>query len=325
VRPGLPETAGNLVTARRLASRLAAAGREAAVVPADRLPAAGPGPGDVVHALHAVGAGLPALRWAGGAPVVWTFTGTDLDPGFAAALREAVPRVAAVVAMHPQAASELRAELGLPQDRVRVIAPGVEPAPPEAAGPTAEDAAGRGLLLFLPAGIRAVKDPDLAVAATAAVRAAGMEARLAIAGPAREPDFHRGFLARLAAAPFARYLGELPREAMPGWYRRADLVLNTSRLEGLSNAVLEAMAWGRPVLATDIPGNRAAIRHGEDGWLAPPADLPAAAVLLCRDPALRARLGAHAREAVRTRFSPQAEVRAHLELYAAVAGKGERP
>ena len=44
-------------------------------------------------------------------------------------------------------------------------------------------------------------------------------------------------------------------------------VVNCSAAEGLSNAVLEAMALGKAVVASDIPGNRAALCHGRTGWL----------------------------------------------------------
>lgn len=314
VREGLPVTSGNLVTARRLQEGLAAVGLQSRILAADALSAEpSPGPDEVVHALHAGRAGIPALQWAPHASMVWTFTGTDLEPEELQALRAAAPSVDALIAFHDEAAAEVRRALPVAADRVRVIPPGVDPRPePQTA------AAPSGLLFLLPAGIRAVKVPDLAVAAVAAVRQAGLDAHLYIAGPARDRAFHEDFIGRLAAIPFAHYLGELPRAEMGGWYVRADVVLNTSRAEGLSNSVLEAMATGRVVLATDIPGNRAAIRHGVDGWLAVPSALPAAAVRLARDAELRARLGAAARESVAQRFSPEREVAAYLRLYAEV-------
>ncbi len=315
VRAGLPPTAGNIITARRLALGLAAAGVPTAILSADALARrAPPAPDAVVHALHALGAGVAAVRWAGRAPVVWTFTGTDLadlDEAGLAAMREAAGAVAAHVAFHPDGATVIRQRLSLPPEGVRVIPPGVAPTggcPPEADPPD-------GPLLVLPAGLRAVKRPDLALDVLRAVRAAGTGARLVVLGPARDPEFQRAFLERLALVPEARYLGEVRHDEMADWYGRAALVLNTSEVEGLSNAVLEAMAAGRCVLATDIAGNRAAIRHGVDGWLASPADFAAAALRLLGDPGLRARLGAAAQASVRARFSPEAEIAALMRLY----------
>lgn len=312
VRAGLPWTAGNLVTAQRLASGLRASGLPTRILSADALSAEPrPGPADIVHALHAKGAGLPALDWAGPAPVVWTFTGTDLDAAEIAELAQAAPRVGRLVVFHEEAAAEVRQALPAAVDRVRVIPPGVA-LPPADPGPSPSAA---GLVLLLPAGIRPVKDPDLALTAAVTIADHGLPVQFWIAGPARDPAFHAAFLDRLGRVPFAHYLGEIPPQELAAWYASADLVLNTSRREGLANAVLEAMAHGRAVLATDISGNRAAIRHGRDGWLASAADLPAAAVRLAQDAPLRARLGAAARQSVAERFALQSELRAHLALY----------
>jgi glycosyltransferase involved in cell wall biosynthesis len=325
VPAGLPPTSGNWITAERWAARLRAMGITVSVHDAAQLgetPA--PGRGEVVHALHALRAGLPALRWAGPRPVLWTFTGTDLDPEALDQVRAAAGAVAALVAFHPEAAAELRRALPAAADRVRVVAPGVPLPrlrtirPADAAG-----AAGGEVRFLLPAGLRPVKQPELALEAVRYVRAAGVPARLTVVGPARDEAYAADFLRRLQGVPFARYAGEVPHAEMGRWYVGADVVLNTSRAEGLSNAVLEAMAHGRCILATDIPGNRAAVRHGVDGWLAPPEELPAAALRLARDRELRLHLGAAARRAVAQRFSPRAEAQAYVRLYvAAVLGAG---
>ncbi len=367
VRAGLPPSAGNLVSAERLAAGLRRRGLVVELCTADALadrPRPGAG-GVVVHALHARHAGLAALRWAAGPPVFWTFTGTDLEAPELAALGADAGRVAAVIAYHAEAARLLEAALPRVADRVVVIPPGVTVPPPHPAGgaehrargaehhspgasvaprgasvaprgaehhspeaehrspgasvaPPGASVAPRGpLTLLLPAGLRPVKDPDLALRAVGAVREAGLACRLLLAGPDRDDGFGEEFLRRVAQEPAATYLGEVPHAEMDALYAAADIVLNTSRSEGLSNSVLEAMAAGRAVLATDIAGNRAAIRHGVDGWLAPEADLPAAARILAADAALRAALGRAAVEAVRRRFDPEAEIEAHVRLYVA--------
>ena len=68
--------------------------------------------------------------------------------------------------------------------------------------------------------------------------------------------------------------------------------------EAFGLAALEAMAVGLPVIASDVPGPRTFIRHGEDGLLVPAGDdeaLVAALFSLYRDPAARRRLGVQAR------------------------------
>lgn len=99
-----------------------------------------------------------------------------------------------------------------------------------------------------------------------------------------------------------------PRE-VGGYYERAAVVCVPSRREGLGLAAREAMAWGRPVVATSVGG-----LVDVSGVLVPPGDvraLRAAIEQLLADPGLRARIGAAAREAV----SAQAGAEALVALY----------
>jgi glycosyltransferase involved in cell wall biosynthesis len=83
-------------------------------------------------------------------------------------------------------------------------------------------------------------------------------------------------------------------------------VVLPSRGEGLSQALLEAMALGLPVVASRAGGNRDVLTHGEDGMLVPPRDADAFGAALERllaDGELRRRLGARARQTARERFS----------------------
>lgn len=94
--------------------------------------------------------------------------------------------------------------------------------------------------------------------------------------------------------------------------------------EGLPKAVLEAMAAGLPVVATDIPGCREAVIDNETGFLVPPrnpAALAEALGKLIADPALRARLGAAGRQRVLENFSDGIVCRKTMEIYETL-GKG---
>ena len=83
-------------------------------------------------------------------------------------------------------------------------------------------------------------------------------------------------------------------------------------------ALLEAAACGRPLVATDVPGCREVVVHGETGLLVPPRDpgaLAAAIATLARDPPLRRRMGAAARERVCRLFARQRIVDQTLALW----------
>lgn len=67
-------------------------------------------------------------------------------------------------------------------------------------------------------------------------------------------------------------LMEFPAAEIVNWYRAADLFVLTSRLEGFSTALLEAMAAGLPIVGTDVPGIRERVANGIHGILCPSGD-----------------------------------------------------
>ena len=98
----------------------------------------------------------------------------------------------------------------------------------------------------------------------------------------------------------------------------ADLFVLPSREEGMSIALLEAMAFGIPTVATAIPGNLKLITDGVHGRLAPPDDpeaLARAIVAQWSDPDSAARMGREARRLAAERYSIGAVARAHLDLF----------
>lgn len=91
-----------------------------------------------------------------------------------------------------------------------------------------------------------------------------------------------------------------------------------SRWEGLPNAVLDAMALGLPVVASDIPGNRDAVVHGETGFLASgEVELLEYCLKLLDDPELRRRFGSAGRERIRAKFRKEDTFRSLEGLYSA--------
>ena len=158
-----------------------------------------------------------------------------------------------------------------------------------------------------------------AVAAVRALRARGDAVELLLAG---SPDDNRDSLseaelATLAAEPGIEWLGQI-EDVRRVWQRAAVAVLPTTYGEGLPLALLEAAACGRAIVASDTPGCRDIVRHGETGLLVPPHDVAALAeaiAALAADPARRGRMGAMARARVEREFAAPLVAEQTLALY----------
>jgi glycosyltransferase involved in cell wall biosynthesis len=102
------------------------------------------------------------------------------------------------------------------------------------------------------------------------------------------------------------------------YYQILDLLVLPSLSEGLPNTVLEAMAFGIPVLATSVGGVPEVIEKEENGILVPPNDPQALAdrmIELLRDDILRREIGSKGKSSLHPRFAPDHRVRQIIDLY----------
>ncbi|MFQ5539515.1 MAG: glycosyltransferase [Candidatus Binatia bacterium] len=114
----------------------------------------------------------------------------------------------------------------------------------------------------------------------------------------------------------ARFLGT--RHDIPELLALMDILVHPSLEEGFSNAILEAMAAGKPVVATDVGGNPEAVIHGETGLLVPPRDpaaLADAVAELFSDPRRADQMGKAGRERVEKEFRIDRMVHSMEKLY----------
>lgn len=121
------------------------------------------------------------------------------------------------------------------------------------------------------------------------------DCRLVLAG-AGENTTWKARVRELGCEASVEFLGFVNEPAT--LYQDAALLVLPSRVEGMSNALLEALSWGVPVLVSDIPGNRAVVREGRNGMLVPSGDAAALAVAmihLMQSPGLRTQMGEYGR------------------------------
>ena len=121
---------------------------------------------------------------------------------------------------------------------------------------------------------------------------------------------------------FPQAVGFVPHDEFGPYYERASVVVVPSRREGYGVVAREAMAYGRPVVATNVGGLPDAVEDGVTGLLVERGDSVALRTTLDRllgDESLRRGLGSSARRAVKDRVSWEAATRATIEIYRSVA------
>ncbi len=309
-----PETGGNNISAQRLKAGLAEAGHQADVI----LCEPGIGDYDVYHAWNAnrVGSRLIA-DGVDPEQMVATWTGTDLWQDWVADPKGVKRRIDAIryqVTFTEDARARLLKDAPDWENRVVVIPPSVDVEHFEPEGP--EVKMGHPLILVA-GGIRPVKRSAWAIELVEELRQVrGRDYQLAIAGPVREETEWQRVMSKAADRGWVHVLGNRSRDEMPEWYRGADVFLNTSAVEGVSNAMMEAMACGALVLATDIQGNRALVTPGKTGLLFSGAeDFLSKMDEIEADPDMVAQIRQAARRQIVARHSVTHEAKRYERLY----------
>jgi glycosyltransferase involved in cell wall biosynthesis len=161
--------------------------------------------------------------------------------------------------------------------------------------------------------------PDL-LAAAVRVRAARPDVEFVVVGDGPLRGEITAQAARLGLTPHLHLLGELDRVAP--LLRGFDVFVIASVIEGMPNALLEALALERPVVATTVGGIPEIVAHGESGLLVPPSDPAAMAEAILRlldDPTTAAAYGAAGRRTVEARYSLDAMAARFTALYEELA------
>jgi glycosyltransferase involved in cell wall biosynthesis len=118
------------------------------------------------------------------------------------------------------------------------------------------------------------------------------------------------------------------RHDIPAMLASLDVSVLISSSESLSNVILESMAAGVPVVATEVGGNPELVKHGETGLLVPPGDeekLVEALAQFVRNSGLRAQYAARSKDFARSHFQMDEVCRRFEQLYETLAKPRQRP
>lgn len=267
---------------------------------------------------------LLAARAAGGCRVVAARRSVPKERGVQRLLAELVMRAADRIIVN----AELLRPSGRAGERTDVIPSGVDT---DRFAPTAERVVAKRRLgvddarpLIGTVGrLEPRKGTATLLAALASVRAAGHDATLVVVG---EGPLRAELVAaaeRLGVEPHVRLLGD--RSDVRDILAALDVFVLPSRTEGMSNALLEAMATALPVVATAVGGTPEVVTDGRSGLLVPADDADAMAAAIGRvleNPAWAGELGAAARQTAEEHFGARRMVRRLEAVYAAVANSG---
>jgi len=137
---------------------------------------------------------------------------------------------------------------------------------------------------------------------------------------------YRALAENLGVGEAVHLLGE--RQDVPDCLAAMDLFVLPSLNEGMGRALVEAMAAGRPVIASNVGGIPAIVEDRRTGLLVPPGDVVALAAAideLLRRPDVAQALGTAASESIGARFGAQAMVQAVEAVYETVLAKAGMP
>lgn len=271
------------------------------------------------HYFYPDGVAAVLLGRALGKPVVVTARGSDINliarhrlPR--TMMRRAAGRAAGLVAVSNALKREM-ANVGIDPTRITVLRNGVDLARFRPTG-SARRSGSKQPVLLSAGNLVPLKGHDIVIRALAEMP----DASLVIAGQGPEESRLRALVDRLGLQDRVRFLGAVPHEAMPEAYSGADVLVLASAREGWPNVLLEAMACGTPVVATNVSGIPEVVGDSATGRLIErrePAAVASAVRDLLADPPTRSATRAYAE-----RFAWDATTHGQLALFRRVLRQG---
>ena len=212
---------------------------------------------------------------------------------------------------------------GLPLDRIDVIYNGFDLAGLAATTPETKSAFRKklniledALVITAVANLRPVKGLDTLIQSLRKVIASFQNVVVLLVGEGSERANLEKQIQSLKLENTVRLMGA--RKDITSILQASDLGVLTSNSEGLSNAIIEYMACGLPVVATDVGGNRELVIPGVNGYLVPPGDpdaLSKGLIQLLDKPEARREMGMYAGTMVKDKFNLTGYIQAHERYY----------
>jgi glycosyltransferase involved in cell wall biosynthesis len=175
------------------------------------------------------------------------------------------------------------------------------------------------IFLIVSAGrLAPVKGHQYLLAALRKLIDTGCDVCLAIAGSGSYRASLNALAKSIGVSDKVCFMGPVHHDDLPDLYRASDLFALTSLVEGQSVAITEAMACGKPIICSDIPGNVDVVVSNFNGFRTPTGDvsgIASAIETLYRSKTLRAEFGANSRALALQKFSWDTKVKLLLDLY----------
>jgi glycosyltransferase involved in cell wall biosynthesis len=321
--PNQPRIGGNVTYSTRIKKGLAPRGIHVEIKSLDQAVMEDYKQADIVHVYNAFRTGrfvLPIVKDLK-KPMILTITGTDINEYMTKEETRketyaVVEYASRIIQLTHSSRDELKSLVPSAAEKSQVVNLGVDL--PKPSGKTRKDfgLAEDDFVFLLPAGIRPVKNPLAAYGPLGKLHERYPFLKFVVAGPEMDKELSAEFVKKMNEAEWGIYLGEVDHEYMPDLLLAADVILNTSKSEGLSHALLEGMYLGKPALASRVPGNVDLIRDGKTGYLfATEEEFLEKAAWLMEDSSLRDELARAGQEWVKKNYSVEQEIQSFCQIY----------
>lgn len=286
---------------------------------------------DVVHA-HGFKADIYVYLALGGTKTPFVSTcHTWYDNNLVVSLygvadRFVLKKFARVVAVSDEVRRRLL-KAGVHGDAIRLIRNGIDLRPFDNATPSLRDSTSESALIVGLIGRLSIeKGIDIFLRAAARVLVEFPSARFVVVGEGPDKDKLEQLVDQLNIRGSVSMLGR--RSDMPSVYASLDVMVSSSRQEGLPIAMLEGMASGLPLVATAVGEVPTVVVDGQTGLLVPAEDadsLTEGILSLLRDPEMRVRFGAAAKQRVEDEYSAARMTADYLRVYADAIESSDLP